>query len=89
MVIQPLQDFVVVKVVEESDTTDFGLVLPSDRDKEESNVGTVVAFGDKTTLPIKVGDTILFKRNLFEEIVVNKEKYIVGREDNVVLKLNA
>ncbi len=89
MIITPLQDYVVLKVVEEADTTSFGLVLPTDRDREESNVGKIVALGSQCKLDIKVDDTILFKRNLFEEIVVNKEKYIVGREANVVLLLNA
>lgn len=87
MQIIPLQNYVVVKVIEEKDETDFGLVLPKDRDREESNVGEVVALGDACKLKIGVGDKILFKRNLFEEVRAGKDKYIVGREENVVLKL--
>jgi chaperonin GroES len=95
MNIRPLYDRVVVKRIEEKETTRNGIVIP-DSAKEKPQEGEVVAVGhgkrseDGTlvALDVKVGDRILFGKYSGNESKVDGTEYIFMREDDILGILN-
>jgi chaperonin GroES len=95
MKIRPLYDRIVVKRIEEQETTRNGIVIP-DSAKEKPQEGEVMAIGkgkrleDGTMVPldVKVGDRILFGKYSGNEIKLESTEYIIMREDDVLGVLN-
>ena len=91
MKIRPLQDRVLLRRVEEEETTAGGIIIP-DTAKEKPSEGKVVAVGggklkeDGTVQPldVKKGDRILFSKYAGTEINVDGEEHIIIREDDVL-----
>ena len=62
------------------------LYIPEGADTDVTRQAKVIKLGEKVTLPIKEGDTVLFKPYAFEEIVfglVDKKTYLLGKEENI------
>lgn len=82
MNLRPLDDKIVIKKIEQEETTASGIVLPSSA-KEESNVAEVIAVGNKIDTEedmkglLKAGDKIVFSKYAGSEIEVDKEKYTI------------
>ena len=81
--IKPLEDRVVIQVVEEEQTTASGLVIP-DTAKEKPQEGEVVAVGPgrfedgkRVPLDVKVGDTVIYSKYGGTEVKVGGEEYLV------------
>lgn len=95
MHIRPLYDRIVVRRIEEQETTGSGIIIP-DSAKEKPQEGEVIAIGrgkrleDGKVVPIdvKVGDRILFGKYSGSEIQLENTEYIVMREDDVLGVLN-
>ena len=83
MNIKPLQDFVIVRIKTETESAEGGIYIPESTDKEPINTGTVISVGEKVNL-IKEGDQIMFRPYAFEEIVVNEEKLLFGKQDAII-----
>jgi len=91
MNIRPLYDRLVVKRIEEQETTRNGIVIP-DSAQEKPQEGEVLAVGygkrleDGTLVPldVKVGDRILFGKYSGTETKVVGTEYIIMREDDVL-----
>jgi chaperonin GroES len=91
MNIRPLYDRIVVKRIEEQETTRNGIVIP-DSAKEKPQEGEVMAIGkgkrldDGTVvaLDVNVGDRILFGKYSGNEIHLEGTEYIIMREDDVL-----
>ena len=91
MNIRPLYDRIVVKRIEEQETTRNGIVIP-DSAKEKPQEGEVMAAGhgkrleDGTlvALDVKAGDRILFGKYSGNEITLKGIEYIIMREDDVL-----
>jgi chaperonin GroES len=91
MNIRPLHDRIVVKRIEEQETTRNGIVIP-DSAKEKPQEGEVLAVGhgkrleDGTlvSLDVKVGDRVLFGKYSGTETKVVGTEYIIMREDDVL-----
>jgi chaperonin GroES len=91
MNIRPLQDRIVVKRLEASDSTVGGLFIP-DSVKEKPHEGKVVAVcrgkrledGSITPLDVSVGDHILYGKYTGSEIKLAGEDYLIVREDEVL-----
>lgn len=91
MKIRPLQDRVLVKRVEEEETTSGGIIIP-DSAKEKPQEGQVVAVGPGKTLDngtlaepnVKPGDRILFSKYAGTDVNVDGEEHIIIREDDVL-----
>ena len=91
MNIRPLYDRIVVKRIEEQETTRNGIVIP-DSAKEKPQEGEVMAIGhgkrieDGTLVPldVKAGDRILFGKYSGSEITLRGTEYIIMREDDVL-----
>ena len=96
MNIRPLYDRIVVKRIEEQETTRNGIVIP-DSAKEKPQEGEVLAVGrgkrleDGTlvALDVKVGDRVLFGKYSGTETKVVGTEYIIMREEDVLGVLNA
>ena len=75
--------------------TKSGIVLPDSAEKERPVKGKIVAAGpgkanDKgeiRPMPVKVGDTVLFKKYGPDEVEIDGKKYLVGDEDDILAVL--
>jgi chaperonin GroES len=96
MKIRPLYDRIVVKRIEEQETTRSGIIIP-DSAQEKPQEAEVVAVGhgkrleDGTlvALDVKVGDRILFGKYSGNDIRVDGQEYLIMREDDVLGVLDA
>ena len=96
MNIRPLYDRIVVKRLDEQESTRNGIVIP-DSAKEKPQEGEVLAVGhgkrleDGTlvALDVKVGDRVLFGKYSGTETKVVGTEYIIMREDDVLGVLDA
>jgi chaperonin GroES len=91
MKIRPLQDRILVKRVEEEETTSGGIIIP-DTAKEKPQEGKVISVGPGKTLDsgqiaepgVKAGDRILFSKYAGTDVNVDGEEHIIIREDDVL-----
>ena len=91
MKVRPLHDRILVKRVEEQETTKGGIIIP-DSAKEKPIEGKVVAVGSgkvlddgkKSPLEVKTGDRILFGKYSGTEIKLDGEDFLILREDEVL-----
>jgi chaperonin GroES len=91
MKLKPLGDRVLVKPVEEEETTASGLVIP-DTAKEKPQKGKVLAVGDgkldddgkRIKLDVSKGDEVLYSKYGGTEITVEGEDLLVLRESDVL-----
>src|SRR3954464_7618700 len=96
MNIRPLYDRIVVKRIEEQETTRNGIVIP-DSAKEKPQEGEVMAIGrgkrldngQIVALDVKAGDRILFGKYSGNEIKLDGTEYIIMREEDVLGVLEA
>jgi chaperonin GroES len=95
MKLKPLGDRLIVKAVEEEETTSSGIVLP-DTAKEKPQKGKVLAVGEgkwddegEKRIPLDVveGDEVLYSKYGGTEIKVDGEDLLVLRESDVLAKL--
>jgi chaperonin GroES len=90
MNIRPLYDRIVVKRIDEKETTSRGIIIP-DSAQEKPQEAEVIAIGhgkfnDGKLLPldVKVGNRILFAKYSGNEIKLDGQEYLVMREDDVL-----
>ncbi len=91
MKIRPLQDRILVKRVDEEETTSGGIIIP-DSAKEKPQEGLVVAVGPGKTLDngslsepaVNKGDRILFSKYAGTEVNLEGEEHIIIREDDIL-----
>ncbi len=91
MKIRPLHDRLLVKRLEEQETTKGGIIIP-DSAKEKPIEGQVVAAGngkitdsgDVRPLDVKSGDRILFGKYSGTEVKVDGEDHLILREDEIL-----
>ena len=95
MKLKPLGDRLIIKVVEEEETTASGIVLP-DTAKEKPQKGKVVAVGKgrvddngkRIALDVEEGDEVLYSKYGGTEIKVEGEELLVLRESDVLAKVS-
>ena len=91
MNIRPLYDRIVVKRIEEQESTRHGIIIP-DSAKEKPQEGEVIAVGHGkrledgklAALDVKAGDRILFGKYSGSETKLEGTEYIIMREDDVL-----
>jgi chaperonin GroES len=95
MKLKPLGDRLIVKPIEEEETTASGIVLP-DTAKEKPQKGKVVAVGDgavnedgnRRPLDVAAGDEVLYSKYGGTEVTVEGDDLLVLRESDVLAKLS-
>ena len=86
MKLVPLEDRVVVKIIEQEQVTAAGIVLP-DTAKEKPSKGRVMGVGpgkysdkgDLIPMPVKEGDLVVFAKYSGTELKLDGEDYLVLR----------
>ena len=95
MSLKPLGDRLIVRAIEEEQTTASGIVLP-DTAKEKPTKGKVIAVGEgkinedtgkRTPLDVAEGDEVLYSKYGGTEIKVDGEELLVLRESDVLAKV--
>jgi chaperonin GroES len=95
MNLKPLGDRLIVKAIEEEETTSSGIVLP-DTAKEKPQKGKVVAVGEgawdddgekRIPLDVAEGDEVLYSKYGGTEIKVDGDDLLVLRESDVLAKV--
>jgi chaperonin GroES len=87
----PLHDRILVKRIEEAETTRGGIIIP-DSAKDKPQEGEVIAAGKGKVneegkvrpLDVKDGDRILFGKYSGTEIKIDGEEFIIMREEEVL-----
>ncbi len=59
-----------------------GILLSEDVDMEKPNLAIVL--DSNSASGFITGDTVLFKRHLFDEIKLDNKQYLIGKEEEVV-----
>ena len=90
---RPLHDRVVVRRVEEDETTTGGIIIP-DTAKEKPQEGEIIAVGagkmedgKRIPLDVKAGDRVLFGKYSGTEIKIEDQEYLILREDEILAKI--
>ncbi len=91
MKLVPLEDRVVVQVIEQEEKTSSGIVLP-DTAKEKPQKGTVIAVGPGryddngkvVPMPVNKGDVVVFAKYAGTEFKVDGEEYLVMRASDLI-----
>ncbi len=91
MKLVPLEDRVVVKVVEQEETTVSGIVLP-DTAKEKPTKAKVIAAGPGRyddngkliPMPVNEGDIVVFAKYAGTELKLDGEEYLVLRASDLI-----
>ena len=91
MHVRPLHDRIIVHRLEEGEQQIGGIIIP-DSAKEKPQRGRVIAAGngkmtdegDRVTLDVKTGDTILFGKYSGQEIKLDGVEYLIMKEDDVL-----
>ena len=95
MKLKPLGDRLIVKAVEEEETTNSGIVLP-DTAKEKPQKGKVLAVGDgkwdedgekRIPLDVSEGDEVLYSKYGGTDIIIDGDDLLVLRESDVLAKV--
>jgi chaperonin GroES len=94
MNLKPLGDRLIVKAIEEEETTASGIVLP-DTAKEKPQRGKVLAVGDgkvnddgsRSPLDVSEGDEVLYSKYGGTEVQVEGDDLLVLRESDVLAKV--
>lgn len=88
--IKPLQDRVVLKMVENEETTKSGILIAANA-KEKSQVATVVAVGPggivegkEITMEVKVNDRVVFAKYAGTEIKIDGEEYTIVKQSDIL-----
>jgi len=87
----PLHDRILVRRVEEAETTRGGIIIP-DTAKDKPQEGEVIAVGKGKSndegkvfpLAVKEGDRILFGKYAGTEIKIDGEDFVIMREEEVL-----
>ena|SRR5215471_1579289 len=87
----PLHDRIVVRRVEEAETTRGGIIIP-DSAKDKPQEGEVLSVGRGKSndegkvfpLAVKAGDRVLFGKYAGTEIKIDGEDYVIMREEEVL-----
>ena len=90
MKLYPLQDRVVVKLVEAEETTKGGIILTAAA-KEKPQVAEVVAVGPgipegehKVVMEVKVGDKVITSKYAGTEVKMDGQEYTIVKQSDIL-----
>ncbi len=91
MKVSPLHDRVLVKRIEEDETSPGGIIIP-DTAKEKPQKGRVIAVGPgkflddgkRAPMSVKPGDTVLFGKFAGTDIKIEDVEHLILREDDIL-----
>jgi len=91
MNLKPLGDRLVIEPLEQQEQTASGIFLPETA-KEKPQEGKVIAAGpgarkesgDRITMDVSVGDTVLYARYSGTNVKLNGKEYLILKENDVL-----
>lgn len=90
MKIKPLQDRVVLKLVEAEETTKSGIILAGSA-KEKPQFAEIVAVGPggvidgkEVNMFVKVGDRVITAKYAGTEVKIDEEEYTIVSQDDIL-----
>ena len=91
MNLKPLDDRIVIKQSEAEEKTTGGIILP-DSAKEKPLIGKVVAIGPgkllddgkRAKMSVKKKDEVIYGKYVGSDIEIDREKYVILRESDVL-----
>ena len=91
MKIRPLHDRIIVKRLDEEETTKGGIIIP-DSAKEKPMEGEVIAVGNGKKaddgkvikMDVKAGDRVLFSKYAGTEVKIDGVEHLMMREDDIL-----
>ena len=91
--IKPLDDRVVIKVLEAEEKTTGGIVLP-DTAKEKPQKGKILAIGpgklldngERASFSVKKSDLVLFGKYSGQDITIEGNEYKIMRENEILAR---
>ncbi|HHX67393.1 MAG: co-chaperone GroES [Miniphocaeibacter sp.] len=88
MILKPIGERIVVKMVEVEEKTSSGIVLPSSA-KEKPQVAEVVAVSNaiennENNIKINVGDKVIYSKYSGTEVKLDDEEYIIVKLEDVL-----
>lgn len=93
MTIKPLGDKVVIKMIENEETTKSGIVLPGSA-KEKPQLAEVVAVGPggnidgkEVVMEVAVGDKVIISQYAGKEVKFDDVEYIIIRQSDILAKV--
>jgi chaperonin GroES len=92
--VRPLDDRVVVEVLEAEEKTAGGILLP-DTAKQKPQRGRVIAVGpgklldsgSRVTLAVRKGDEVIFGRYAGSDVNLERKEYKILRESDILAKV--
>ena len=89
--VKPLGDRVLVQPIEEEEVKKGGIIIP-DTAKEKPQEGKVVALGTgkvddngkKIDFTVKKGDRVLISKYGGTEVVIESDRFLIMREDDIL-----
>jgi len=88
--IKPIGSRVLLKEVEQEDTSPGGIVLPANA-KEKSYIAEVIAVGPgevkdgkKIEMKVKPGDRVLYSKYAGTEVKIDDQEYILIKQDDIL-----
>ena len=91
MKIRPLNDRILVKRLEQEETSSGGIIIP-DSAKEKPAEGEIVAVGngklndngERIALEVKAGDRVLFSKYGGTEVKLDGEEFLIMNESDIL-----
>ena len=92
MQLRPLGDHIIVKPLSAEEKSVSGIIIPETIDKERPERGEVIAVGpgrmlensSRSTMEVKPGDKVVFKKYAPDEVKIGKEEYLVIKMDDIM-----
>ena len=93
--LEPLNDRIVVKAIEQEDQTKSGIFIP-DSAKERPQEGDVIAAGPgrlndegtRITMDVAVGDRVIYSKFAGTDFEDDGEEYLIMKEADVLAKIS-
>ncbi len=93
--INPLAGYILIKPKDTDTKTTSGIILPDSANTEKPSEGQVLAVGDadyidgrEVASPVKVGDTVLYKKWAGNEIKDGGIEYSLLKFEDLMAKIN-
>jgi len=81
---EPVNEFVIIKPLENEEKTQGGIIVKVDKKKEEVWRGEVVAVEDNEDLQVKAGDTVLYDRYEAKDAEIEGQKLQIVAYDRIL-----
>jgi len=84
MTVKPLQDRVLIKVMEAETKTASGIYIP-DTAQEKTQTGSVIAVGDdEESITVKVGDKVMYDKYAGTAISVDNVDHLIVKSSDIL-----